>query len=53
MSLDPVEQRLLNQAQRPRGRRYTLAQLNKPNRRLLEPERATRPRRLTSPFPLR
>jgi len=32
MSLDPVEQRLLNQAQRARCSRYTLARLNKPNR---------------------
>jgi hypothetical protein len=39
MSLDPVEQGLLNQPQRARCRRDTLARLNKPNRLLLELER--------------
>src|SRR6266581_260146 len=53
MSLDPVEQRLLNQAQRARCSRYTLARLNKPNRFLFELERAPRPRRLNHRYPLR
>jgi hypothetical protein len=46
MSLDPVEQRLLNQPQPARCSRDTLARLNKPNRLLLELERVPRPRRL-------
>jgi hypothetical protein len=45
-SAEPEEQRLLNQAQRARCSRYTLARLNKPNRFLFELERVPRPRRL-------
>jgi hypothetical protein len=51
MRLDPVEQRLLNQAQRARCRRYALARLNKPNRLLLELERVPRPRALIIRYP--
>ena len=53
MSLDPVEQRLLNQAQRARCSRYTLARLNKPNRFLFELERVPSPRRLNHRYLLR
>jgi hypothetical protein len=53
MSLDPVEQRLLNQAQGARCRRYTLARLNKPNRFLFELERVPRPCRLNHRYLLR
>src|SRR5258707_7026219 len=53
MSLDPVEQRLLNQAHPARCSRDTLARLNKPNRLLFELERVSRPRRLNHRYLLR
>jgi hypothetical protein len=53
MSLDPVEQRLLNNAQPARCSRDTLARLNKPNRFLFELQRVSRPRRLNHRYLLR